>query len=53
VVIAVRVTCRYIGVYTLHTCENRDACWTAIAFCSGSISRVAFWVFWPLTVGYT
>ena len=34
--------CRYIGAYTLHTCEKRAACWTAIAVSSGSISRLAF-----------
>ena len=36
------VICRYIGAYTLHTCEKRAACWTAIAFSSGSICRLAF-----------
>ena len=45
------VSCRYIGAYTLQTCEKRDACAIATAFSSGSMFRLAFTVVWALTVG--
>ncbi len=50
---AASVSWRYIGAYTLHTWENRDAWATATAVSSGSTDRVELAVGWVLTVGYT
>ncbi len=50
---AVSVICGYIGAYTLHCWEKREAWSIATCVSWGSISRFAFSVFCSLTVGYT
>ena len=61
VLIAGIVSCGYIGAYTLHTCEKRDAWLSAMASSSFSMASVALGMSspfslkfsWLLTVGYT